>query len=101
MGKKCLCSSISTPSGADFRKQLDRTTWKDQRVRDWLSSEAVCLKVDAEKDVSVAEKYRINVYPTVLLLRPDGTEIDRLVGYRDAKSRSWPTPVTHWPEMTA
>jgi thiol-disulfide isomerase/thioredoxin len=67
-------------------KKLDETTWKDQQVRDWLSSEAVCLKVDAEKDVPLAEKYRINVYPTVLLLRPDGSEIDRLVGYRDAKT---------------
>ena len=67
-------------------KKLDETTWKDQQVRDWLSSEAVCLKVDAEKDIPLAEKYRINVYPTVLLLKPDGTEIDRLVGYRDAKA---------------
>ena len=67
-------------------KKLDETTWKDQDVRDWLSKEAVCLKVDAEKDEPLAGKYRINVYPTVLLLRPDGTEIDRLVGYRDAKT---------------
>ena len=67
-------------------KKLDETTWKDHEVRDWLTNEAVCLKVDAEKDVQLAEKYRINVYPTVLLLRPDGTEIDRLVGYRDAKT---------------
>jgi thiol-disulfide isomerase/thioredoxin len=67
-------------------KKLDQTTWKDEHVRDWLSSEAICLKVDAEKDVPLAEKYRINVYPTVLLLRPDGTEIDRLVGYRDAQT---------------
>ena len=55
-------------------------------MRDWLSKEAVCLKVDAEKDEPLAAKYRINVYPTLLLLRPDGAEIDRLVGYRDAKT---------------
>ena len=55
-------------------------------MRDWLAKEAVCLKVDAEKDGPLADKYRINVYPTVLLLRPDGAEIDRLVGYRDARS---------------
>jgi thiol-disulfide isomerase/thioredoxin len=67
-------------------KKLDETTWKDQGVRDWLSREAVCLKVDAEKDEALADKYRINVYPTVLLLQPDGAEIDRLVGYRDAKT---------------
>jgi thiol-disulfide isomerase/thioredoxin len=67
-------------------KKLDETTWKDQEVRGWLSKEAVCLKVDAEKEETLAGKFRVNVYPTVLLLRPDGTEIDRLVGYRDAKT---------------
>jgi thiol-disulfide isomerase/thioredoxin len=67
-------------------KKLDETTWKDQGVRDWLSKTAVCLKVDAEQNEALAERYRINVYPTVLLLRPDGAEIDRLVGYRDAKT---------------
>jgi len=67
-------------------KKLDETTWKDQEVRDWLAKESVCLKVDAEKDQSLADRYRINVYPTLLLLRPDGAEIDRLAGYRDAKT---------------
>ncbi|WP_435011365.1 thioredoxin family protein [Tundrisphaera lichenicola] len=67
-------------------KKLDETTWKDQGVRDWLAREGICLKIDAEKEEALAEKYRINVYPTVLLLRPDGTEVDRLVGYRDAKT---------------
>jgi len=37
-------------------KKLDETTWKDQEVRDWLSKEAVCLKVDAEKDEPLADK---------------------------------------------
>ena len=67
-------------------KKLDETTWKDHAVMNWLSEEAVCVKVDAEKDEPLAEKYRINVFPTVLLIRPDGVEIDRLVGYRDAKT---------------
>jgi thiol-disulfide isomerase/thioredoxin len=67
-------------------KQLDETTWKDQTVRDWLAKEAVCLKVDAEKNEKIAERFRINAYPTVLLLRPDGAEVDRLVGYRDPKT---------------
>jgi thiol-disulfide isomerase/thioredoxin len=67
-------------------KKLDQTTWKDQGVKDWLAKEAVCLKIDAEKETALANKYRINMYPTVLMLRPDGAEIDRLVGYRDAKT---------------
>jgi thiol-disulfide isomerase/thioredoxin len=67
-------------------KKLDETTWKDPGVIDWLGKNAICLKVDAEKEAALAATYRINAYPTVLLLRPDGAEIDRLVGYRDAKA---------------
>jgi tetratricopeptide (TPR) repeat protein len=29
----------------------------------------------------VSSRYRAKVYPTVLVLKPDGTEIDRVVGY--------------------
>jgi thiol-disulfide isomerase/thioredoxin len=66
-------------------KRLDATTWKDEDVRKWLGETAVCLKIDAEKQEALANTYRVNAYPTILLLRPDGTEVDRLVGYRDAK----------------
>ena len=84
-------------------KKLDETTWKDQHVRDWLSSEAVWPpKVDAEKDVALGLKnIELNVvYPTVLLLWPDGAEIDRLVGYRDRQD-IWRTLAMRWPETTA
>jgi thiol-disulfide isomerase/thioredoxin len=67
-------------------KRLDETTWKDEGVRDWLIREAVCLKVDAEKNEALAEKFRVNAYPTLMLLRPDGSEIDHMVGFRDAKT---------------
>ena len=62
-------------------KKLDQTTWKDAKVQTWLSSRLVCLKVDAEKNVKLASKYKVNAYPTILFLRPDGSEIDRIVGY--------------------
>ena len=67
-------------------KKLDSTTWKDQAVKDWLAKEAVCLKVDTDKEEALPGRYRIVALPTILMLRPDGTEIDRLVGYRDAKT---------------
>ena len=63
-------------------KQLDETTWKNKTVRTWLSKNTISRKIDAEKQTSLADKYKIRAYPTILLLKPDGTEIDRLVGYR-------------------
>ena len=42
------------------------------------------MKIDGDRHHELAAKYRIQAYPTILLLEPDGREIDRLVGYRDA-----------------
>jgi tetratricopeptide (TPR) repeat protein len=37
--------------------------------------------VNAEVDTVTAARYRVKGYPTVLVLKQDGTEIDRIVGY--------------------
>lgn len=67
-------------------KNLDRFTWSDPKVRRWLVQKAVCRKIDAEKETALAKQYKIDAYPTILLLKPNGKEIDRLVGYRDPQS---------------
>lgn len=66
-------------------KMLDKTTWKDDDVVAWFKKKAVGLKIDAEKEKALAKKFKINSYPTIILLKPDGKEIDRITGYRDAK----------------
>lgn len=63
-------------------KALDRTTWTDAKVRAWLAEKTVSIKIDAEKEVDLAARYAVTGYPTILLLKPDGTEVDRLVGFR-------------------
>jgi tetratricopeptide (TPR) repeat protein len=35
-------------------------------------------------DTATADRYRVRSYPTILVLKPDGTEIDRIVGYNRA-----------------
>jgi len=67
-------------------KRLDRVTWADGDVRKWLAANTVALKLDAEKETKLSERYGVDGYPTILLLRPDGTEIDRLVGYREPEA---------------
>ena len=64
-------------------KMLDHTTWQDPRVIDLLRTKTVAIKLDAEKEADLAKRYKIDAYPTVLFVKPDGTEFDRLVGYRD------------------
>ena len=65
-------------------KMLDTTTWQDAKVIALLRAKAVALKLDAEQEKDLAARYKIGAYPSLLLLKPDGTEIDRIVGYRDA-----------------
>jgi thioredoxin 1 len=67
-------------------KKLDKVTYQDTKVADYLNS-IVAVKYDAEKDEGevLAKKFRIRAYPTLVLLGPDGKEVDRHVGYLDAE----------------
>jgi len=64
-------------------KMLDKNTWTDAEVMQLLKEKTVSLRIDAEKETALAKRYKIGAYPSVLLIKPDGTEIDRLVGYRE------------------
>ncbi|OWY69622.1 hypothetical protein B7486_19910 [cyanobacterium TDX16] len=66
-------------------KMLDKTTWKDKDVQAWLNKKAIALKIDAEKEVELAKRYKVTSYPTLVFLKPNGDEIDRLVGYMPAE----------------
>lgn len=82
-GKNLVVVDVFTQWCGPCRK-LDEITWRDPAVRAFLEAEAVGVKVDADKDRAFAEARQVNAYPSILLLRPDGDELDRLVGYRDA-----------------
>ena len=62
-------------------RKLDRETWPDPRVASWLGERTVALKVDAEKEAALARRYRVEVYPTIVIARADGSEIDRILGF--------------------
>ncbi|HEX9009365.1 MAG TPA: thioredoxin domain-containing protein [Holophagaceae bacterium] len=63
-------------------KLLDSTTWRDGKVVALLEQEAIPLKIDAEKEAALSRKYAVDAYPTILLLKPDGSVLDRMVGYQ-------------------
>ena len=46
----------------------------------------MALKLDAEKEAETAKKHRVMAYPTMLFVKPDGTELGRIVGFRDAET---------------
>lgn len=66
-------------------RHLDETTWKDPDVEHWLADKAVAIKIDIDKEGKLAEKYKIESIPALVFFKPDGSEVERVVGYRDPK----------------
>lgn len=68
-------------------KLLEKTTYQDVKVMEFLNS-MVSLKYDSEKGEGkeLAKQFKIKAYPTLLLLDPNGTEIDRHLGYLDGEN---------------
>ncbi len=48
-----------------------------------LANEMVFVRVNAEKDTVTARKYGPAGFPTIVLAKADGTEIDRIYGYAE------------------
>lgn len=61
-------------------KVLDTVTYVDPLVVG-MSLENVFVKINAEIDTVLAREYAISGYPTIVITRPDGEEIDRIWGY--------------------
>jgi len=64
----------------EWCKVLDESTYTDSTFIQ-ASQKFTMAKVNAEVDTATASKYHVGSYPTILLLKSDGTEIDRVVGY--------------------
>jgi thiol-disulfide isomerase/thioredoxin len=65
-------------------KMLDAQTFTDAAVGKLVGEKAVAIKLDAEKEGrATAQRYKVSAYPTLLLTKADGTEIDRIIGFRE------------------
>jgi tetratricopeptide (TPR) repeat protein len=63
-------------------KRMDEVTFTDAKVQELLGS-MIAADWDAEKDpwMAVAKKYKVSAYPTLLVIGPDGKEVDRHLGF--------------------
>ena len=66
---------------------LDTHTYSDPTVAAYINSHVIPIKIDAEKGegIEIAKKYGVKAYPTILLMKADGEEIDRMLGYIEPK----------------
>lgn len=63
--------------------QMNKTTFRDTRIGNLMNYTFVNYAVDVDNDPdgkSLVEKFNIKAFPTYLILNPDGTEYNRLVG---------------------
>jgi thioredoxin-like negative regulator of GroEL len=65
-------------------KRLDLTTFRDPAVAGLLTDEFVALKVDADREATLAQALRVTQYPTLVLAAPDGKILGVLEGYQEA-----------------
>ena len=66
-------------------KMLDKSVFPKKEVGDFINANFVALKIDAEKEGKLlAEKYKVNSYPTMLYLLPNGELVFKTVGACDA-----------------
>jgi thioredoxin-related protein len=64
-------------------KQMDKTTYKDKEVVDYVNANFIPVKVNAEKDygMAIAMKYRILGYPSFAYITEDGLLSSKTSGY--------------------
>lgn len=62
-------------------EKMDKEVFKDPVMAGLLNQKAVCIKVNGGKEATLAKKYKVYGYPTVMVLENSGEERDRLCGY--------------------
>lgn len=67
-------------------KKLDRTTFADKEVSDYLNQNFIVLKVNMEEGegFDLADKYGINSFPTLLFIDEKGKAFHGIGGYANA-----------------
>ena len=64
-------------------KMMDKTTWRDDKVVQWVKDNGLAVQVDVDKQQKIAREYGVQAMPTMILFK-NGEPVDRTVGYRDA-----------------
>jgi thioredoxin 1 len=64
-------------------KQMDKTTWRDEKVLAWFKTSGTAISIDVDEEEKVAQDLKIEAMPTMIAFK-EGKEFDRVVGFQDA-----------------
>lgn len=65
-------------------KKLDMTTFRDPAIVKALTEQFIPVKINADKDMTLAQALGINSYPTLVFAAPNGKILSQQDGYVDA-----------------
>ena len=67
-----------------FCKKLDRETFGDANVIQFVRQYLIAVKVDGDRSRKLRQRFSVEGYPTILFLNSDGAELKRIKGFRSA-----------------
>jgi thiol-disulfide isomerase/thioredoxin len=67
-------------------RQLKQLTFKDARVAEIVNSAFVALSIDADEHPDLVSGFRVESYPTVVVMSPDRTIHKRMAGFQSAET---------------
>jgi thioredoxin 1 len=65
-------------------RMLEDYLQSEDEVVSFLRDKAVAVRVDLDKDPFTALRYGVQASPTILFIKADGTELDRIIGFIDS-----------------
>ncbi len=65
-------------------KKLEATTFHEPAVAALLNDRFIPVKIDAEREATLAGSLHITSYPTLVMASPDGKILGTIVGYKEA-----------------
>jgi tetratricopeptide (TPR) repeat protein len=81
--KPMIIDFCADTAWSQYCRQLNDETFSDSLVIA-MSNDDIFVKINAETDTALAFRFAISGYPTIVVTKPDGTEIDRILGFVDA-----------------
>jgi thiol:disulfide interchange protein len=66
-------------------QHMDKTTWKDAAVEDWVKKNAIAVQVDVDAQKETAMALKIQAMPTVIVFKPRvKEEVTRKMGVQSS-----------------
>lgn len=67
--------------GCSYCKELNESTFSDPGVKQKLNQDYVTVQINTDQNPDLSSKYKIYVFPTLVILNSNGQEIKRQEGY--------------------